>query len=410
MRKIFIDKIEDLEGIIKYGEVELKNLGERPNGALIELVIFDDNRITIIYDYTKVNYHESLIDSERMLFSIEHLITITGNYIPVYDKIGKLLFTEADYDYIKSKMQGLSRYGSNNYTFSNNLDFPEIEDYIKEIEDNIIVSNKKRDAIISLLKKELNKNSISLGIGSEKKSDVYLIDIGSCDRGTNIPSETEFEFIAKVSPRIINRSSKFFELERLITYTLGGSINDNLLHNSIRNVTCKLDEFSEPINVDLTFISSEEELDYTTESAIMDRLETMKKVNFDNYLKVIANIVFAKKYLKKHGLYNSSRNNEEIGLSGVGIENLIIQNGGSLYDAAKEFLEYARGNDFIEFEKIYPLFDFGKNYVSIINNTFPYDNFIMKNMKIEGYDKMCDALKEYVNFYENEMTKDGRKK
>ena len=411
MRKIYINKIEELERILKYGEIELSNLNKDSDGSLIELNIFDDNSISIIYDDSKAYYRAFEIAKERTLFGIFQLIAIIGIYIPVYDKNNNLIFTKENYDLIRSKMDGLSHYGNNKYTFSNNLDFPGIEDYIKNIEDNIIVSNRKREKIVSLLKKELLKKSITLGIGSDNRVDVYLIDIGSTGRATNIINDADFDFIAKVSPRIINNPDRFFDLERVIVYAMNGSINENLHHRGIRNISCNIDGFKEPIKVDITFASSDKEIDYTTESAIIDRLETMKKVNFDNYLKVVANIVYAKKFLKGYGVYKSSRSNKhEAGLGGVGIENLILQNGGSFYDAACEFLSYADGKDFLEFEKTYPLFDFGKNYVSVEKNYFPYDNFIMKNMRQNGYYKMCDALKEYVNYYEKEMKSDERRK
>ena len=75
----------------------------------------------------------------------------------------------------------------------------------------------------------------------------------------------------------------------------------------------------------------------------------MLKYLSKKYELVIANILFAKKLLKENGCYKPDRGEKpEGGLGGVGIENWILQNGGSLKKAAESFLETA--NDSTGFE------------------------------------------------------------
>ena len=409
MRTVYIRRIEELEKILKYSEIELYNLEDSPN-TLMELVIDDDCNMKIIYNSNRAYYRVEEIEVERTLFGMEQLITILGTYIPIYDNDNKLLFTKDNFDLIRSKMSGLSHYGNTFYNFSNNLDFPGIDEYVEKIENSINDSVKKRDAIIRLLKFELAKKGISLGTGNEKKADVVLIDTGSTGRGTNVPNDSDFDFIARINPKIFNKSASLMELKNLMITILGGDISSNLLHGQLRSISCRAPGISETLSVDITFTSSEKEMEYTTELALIDRLETIKKQDYEKYKKIVANIILAKQFLKKYGAYKPSRSDkEQAGLGGVGLENLILQNGGSFYDAAKEFLKYANGKTFVEFEKVYPIFDFGKNHVSVEKKDFPYDNFVMKNMRKGGYEKTCKCLIDYKNCFEKEMTTNGRK-
>ena len=410
MKKLYVSRIEELERILKYGQVEAQNL-EKNYNTIMELTINDNNEFSIAFDASKVYYRVPEIARERVLFGVYQLISILGNYIPVYDMNNNLLFTKENFDSIRSKMQGLSYYGSTNYDFSLNLDFPGMEDYVSEIDASINDSNKKRNAIINLLKTELMKKGITLGTKDDDNTDVVLIDIGSTGRGTNIPYDADFDFIARVNPTIFNDYSKLMDLKVTMINILGGNPMLNLLHGQLREVICNIPGIDGSLKVDVTYTSSEKKMEYTTELAITDRLDTLKKEDIEKYKKVVANIIFAKRFLKKYGVYKPSRSDkEQAGIGGIGLENLILQNGGSFYDAAKEFLSYAEGKDFIEFEKAYPLFDFGKNHISVEKSQFPYDNFIMRNMRRDGYEKMCECLKQYVIYVEMEMDKDDGKK
>ena len=99
------------------------NINSNFDGNLITLIVNDDHSMAIIYDSSKAFGRVPEIAVERTLFGIEQLVSILGNYIPIYDKNNNLLFSLDNYNLIRSKMQGLSHYGLDNYTFSNNLDF-----------------------------------------------------------------------------------------------------------------------------------------------------------------------------------------------------------------------------------------------------------------------------------------------
>jgi hypothetical protein len=143
---------------------------------------------------------------------------------------------------------------------------------------------------------------------------------------------------------------------------------------------------------------------------------------------VLANIVYAKKVLKAGSAYKPSRSDKsQGGLGGVGIENWILQYGGSFIDAAQSFVDAAKkciemynvdlndinnyNNDskdspaykaFIEFQKIYPVFDFGKSLESVSKGIYPYDDFVMRNMRIGGFLRTYTCLSNQLELLKQE--------
>ena len=131
--------------------------------------------------------------------------------------------------------------------------------------------------------------------------------------------------------------------------------------------------------------------------ALKDRLETIKEQDEQKYNYVVANILQAKKVLKKANAYKPNRgDNPEGGLGGVGIENWILQHGGSFYDAAKSFVAAADGKSFEDFLHTYEIWDFGDNHLAEKRGKYSHDEFIANNMSREGFIKMTSALKEYL--------------
>ena len=103
------------------------------------------------------------------------------------------------------------------------------------------------------------------------------------------------------------------------------------------------------------------------------------------------------KVLKEAGVYKPNRGEvPQGGLGGVGIENWILQNGGSFIDAARSFIEAAEGKTFEQFKDTYKIWDFGENHLAEKRGKYVHDNFVTGNMSEQGYNKMNAALKEYL--------------
>ena len=174
-----------------------------------------------------------------------------------------------------------------------------------------------------------------------------------------------------------------------------------------------IDGLEDKVDIDLTFASRADEVEYSTEECIKDRLATIERNNPEDYKYVVANILLAKKVLKMEGAYKkknapkpeAGKKDIRGGLGAVGIENWILQNGGSFEKAARSFLEVSRTcSSLSEFQDKYAIWDFGENYMA--KDKYTHENFVY-NMNEEGYKKMTHALEEYIRAISIEKVKEA---
>lgn len=327
-------------------------------------------------------------------------IAMNGFYIPVANKEGKIIFTPKDYDELRSKMSGLSYFDENNYTYSENLITEETEFFAEQIEQSEFEVQTKKEKINSIIKKSLEELGLHLKTnidGDLTEGVVELIDTGSTGRGTNKPGDGDFDFMMRLDNSIISSPIKLNDLKQTLLRNLGKNNTSELTGNGdfrLKNVQIDTDT---SVDIDITFTKKTDKVSYSTDMALQDRLATIKKIDPKKYKYVVANILLAKQVLKKAEVYKPNRGEfPQGGLGGVGIENWILQNGGSFIDAAKNFVENANGKSFSEFQSIYQIWDFGENHLAEKRGKYAHDNFVANNMSEKGYQKMVQALKEYL--------------
>ena len=151
-------------------------------------------------------------------------IAMNGFYIPVANKEGKIVFTPKDYDKLRKKMSGLSYYGEDNYTFSENLVTEETEYFAKQIEQSNYEVQAKRIKISEIIKKSLDELGLDLKTnidGDLTEGFVELIDTGSTGRGTNKPGDGDFDFMMRLDKAILSNSSKLNQLKQAILKNFG---------------------------------------------------------------------------------------------------------------------------------------------------------------------------------------------
>lgn len=364
----------------------------------VELFVLDKSKINI---RTKI---ESLQIS-TCLFSMIQLMTISGKYIPIYDKdTQELLFTEEEFLKQRKKMGGLKSIGADDFVCSENLYFDGLEPYLKLIDDNIKKVEEKRNPIVEKLIQMMNEIGLSASYGFNSGGDVEFIETGSSSRGTNIPQidddvKWDFDFTVRFSAPDSDQMWQLFSKINSKLRELGGELLTGSARDKVRLKNVVFPGFDKPI--DLDFSLNGQKKDYlSTDDSLKERLENIRMQDERKYRLVLANIMYAKDYLKRQGAYKPNRSldrNEREQLlgciGGVGIENWILQNGGSLIDAMDDFLKHASlDKDFIDFEKEYAIMDFGKDHVSVSKGRFPYHNFVTRNMRQKGYENMTSAL------------------
>ena len=415
--------------IIKKDERYVKT---RTNGKVDEEAIN-----TVINDKQSIEYFEnnitdygirtgiastniSFIVADKYVDKLGLEIAMNGFYIPVVDSDKNLLYTPEMYDNIRSKMQGLSHYGLTEFQLDPsawNIGISQIAHVIEQSKED---ANNKRKLILQTLKSAVETYGLNM---SEKMTEdilqgtVEIIDTGSTGRGTNLPGDGDFDFMVRLDKNILTKSEGF---KQLITDAVCSLDKPN------ESVTTGKGDFKfkgvsiagikEKVDLDLSFTPRTDEIEYTTEECIKDRLETIKRSNPEEYKCVVANIILAKTVLKSAGAYKRKNapapiNGEKDtrgGLGAVGIENWVLQNGGSFEKAARGFLEVSKQCEGLsEFRQRYAIWDFGENYMA--GDNYPHDNFV-DNMDDNGYSVMVNALEDYIKTIENERKIETQKK
>ena len=339
-------------------------------------------------------------------------------YIEVIDlDTEKTLFTRENYEEIRKTMQGISRYSKENYQLSSYVENNYIKNEAQKLRDsakNKTSTKEKYEKIMELMRENIDETIITEMSGDITKRNIELIDTGSTGRGTNIPGEGDFDFMLKCANpqeqvRLIEKIKKILQ-----GVDKGGT--DNL---KIRYTDVKLDGIEEPVEIDITSEKKSLQNVYSTDMCIKDKLENIKRIyGIEKYEEVVDNILVAKKILKENGIYKKSTSigaTQYGGFGGVGVETWILQNGGSLVEAMKTFLDKIEKIDetveieckdlndeekkrirFDKFKEEYPIYDFGQNHRENLN---AHDHFI-NGLTIEGFEKMQEVFKEYLREYE----------
>jgi len=372
----------------------------------------------IILNQKKIPIYRKMpeLTGVRFIEDMKLLETISGKYIPIFDmETRKLLFTQDDFLNYRRKMSGLKEYNTGNYIFSDNLYFDELDYYLELIDKNIQDVKIQLQPIVSEFTKIMNTIGLSVTLGCNSGGDVELVETGSTSRYTNIPltgvdKKYDFDFTVRVSP------DKVWLVKDALREQLnfGGYITT--VRYKLRLTDVVIGGLDKPVDLDFSLTPQKEKY-LSTEQALSERLLNMKEQDEEKYRLVLANIMYTKDMLKRAGAYKPSRSildgsSEYGGLGGIGIENWILQHGGSLIDASEDFLTHAEGKEFIEFEKEYAIMDFGQDHVSTSKKEFPFHNFVMRNMRYKGYEKMKECLidfKSKINFNNNHKWKYNRK-
>lgn len=355
---------------------------------------------------------------------IGYELAMNGTFIPVIDRsTNEVVFGMDDYNKIREQMQGLSYFETKKFEVEQSAYNPIIEEKVAQLfpDGNPTESISEKDARIkreAIEKKVRGAILEKLGLGCETRLTgdvtpgfIEFIDTGSTGRGTNLPGDGDFDFSVKIDKEIYDDPKKLEEFKSVLRETIAISSDNaecqlNEFNGNFRYKKVQIDGVEMPLDIDMTFMQKSEDVRYSTDMAVKDRLHAIKENDPEGYKRVIANIVVAKEMLKKEGIYkkkSSDSATREGGFGGVGVENWILQNGGSFVKSMQTFLDASeKAKDFNEFMEIYPIFDFGQNHMA---KGYQHDSFI-EGLSESGYTKMQEAFKTFIKELEPEQTQE----
>lgn len=323
-------------------------------------------------------------------------IARNGFYIPVLNSKGNLVFTSEMYDIIRNQMRGLSYYSEDDYIFSDNLMFDEIED-INLSRQNELISLRISEIVEDTLKPfNLSQKNY---LGNDITRGTYeFINIGSSSRGTS-DGDADYDFVLLLDGAIIQNENMMNKIRSAIKNSFKTENIEEANEYDFRFKNINID--SSIIDIDISFLKRTDKITYSSDMAVNDRFKNMEKVSKVKTELVKRNIIMAKRILKNAGVYKTHKIDAEYGIGGIGIENWILLHGGSLIDAFNSFIgvydnlsHLYDGEELLEeFKKNYQIWDFGTDF---FDANCESREFISEYMNVDSLKKMATVLKEYL--------------
>ncbi len=322
------------------------------------------------------------IVSDEWKPSLGYEMAMAEIYIPVKDSQNQLVFSEEDYNKIREQMKGLSYYHADPFEISpkakkvdsifelyrrlggSEEKIASAQEVLTGKEDTVTISKKK--STLEFIKDIFSSKGIHVtdNLSSDlSKDEIELIDTGSTGRGTNVPGDGDFDFMLRhnLPQEILQELQEYvFSLEK------GNAVS---VADGFRTKNTTLPD-GQVVDIDITYARKDLALEYSSDMSIKDRLNSIKQNNPEDYNYVRANIIMAKNILKQIGVYKkrgSDGATEHGGFGGIGVENWILQNGGSFITAIDTYLEATKDENgenlsYFEFIERYPIYDFGNNH------------------------------------------------
>lgn len=364
-----------------------------------------DNHYGVRTGISSTDIDYIMINGDYDISKLKFEIAKNGFYIPVVNVDGNLLYTVDEYNNLKEKMKGLSYYDAEEYTLSTeHLYFPGIEEIIADMHEDREKQIKKRKALQTTISNIISSSGLGIDkINMNPTPDLSnniadLIEIGSTSRGTNVPNDSDYDFILKVGKQQVLQNSNAI-LSKFNEYFKPKENNSHT--NRFRGSNINIEGLDLPVDIDISIDQKRNSEIYFSDTSLQDRLNNIERQYPKDYEAVLANIVYAKELLKKEGCYKPHKSDSsQSGLGGIGVENWILQNGGSFYSAAKSFYDASADKSFDEFKKVYKVWDFGQNHEPREKNgiIYPFDEYVYDNMAENGYQKMREVCKKYLEF------------
>ena len=232
---------------------------------------------------------------------------------------------------------------------------------------------------------------------------MFYASTGSTGRFTNIPGDGDYDFMWRIDGNILESYGKSIMslLDRgdnpLIHYDSADQDSKRIDLNIRKGIMRVGDR---DIEIDISPRQLLNNIETSSDAVLLERLTIMEEQDPQKYREVITNILAAKTMLKKAKCYkkHSGTTHSQGGLGGVGVENWILQHGGSLVEAARGG-HAGKPVDFAKFKSQYQVWDYGENYMTNDaddSGSYPYDEFVYRNMDPGGYVRMYQACKELL--------------
>lgn len=399
------ERWKDKNEVFLSGKVDSKHFGVRTGIDSLELdsLIFNSGD----FDSLISNYG----DNDQFSYLKYHLAR-KNFYVPIYDKEKKLIFSQKDWEESKKMFAGTRFSNQNIEVKSRDEDLsPKASTELEKIKQDRS-KQENQDSIKTLSDEILNRihevlQKYKIRIRNDSNLDIYgaeIIDTGSTGRGTNKADGIDFDLAVVIDLQNFeeNKDKLFLDLKDAFS-EIGenGRVEQN--GDTLRLFSAKIGE--EAIDVDISIMPKLVSSGIVSSDMVVKEKFNNISTNYGEEVceNVKQQIVLAKTMMSEYKCYKKtySGESEPSGIGGIGVENWILDNNGSFYEACKHLLDLVNSNgEPIKLEKFkeeYKLFDAGTN-LRFLDGSFnkKHNNFISA-LNQKGFDNLIQMAKDAVD-------------
>lgn len=340
-------------------------------------------------------------DRRRSILDLKMDIVANGYYVPITDIQGKILFSPQEYDELKTLYAG---------TEANRAMIPNVDrsvlntdqrEQIEAIREQLVGERESLQKIKTEIERKIQEAlraaGVSIRTSGELAVGAEIHNTGSTARGTSIPGAVvDFDIAIRLDETDLTQHEKISSALDAILVGKTESGAPNQWRRSGIEVQGKL------VDIDVTYASKPEVEGIPSHTIMEQRLQAIERLEMRDADLVRANIIFAKQVLKKSGVYKKL----DGGLGGLGVENWILQHGGSFAKAREMVLRAAIDDQgavrsFDDCAARYAIPDPGVNLISESDDkegeekrVYRHDNFFyfLNRDGSNGYAKFIQAL------------------
>ncbi|GEM_PF-3175839 len=352
--------------------------------------------------FTEVRWIIMKAPRRRELLDLKMDIVANGYYVAIADLEGKILFPPEEFNRLKNLYAGSSVMPDERLIVDtvaqNTLQERILSDLQREIGDERPVLEKIKIEIEGRVKEALIQAGVPSRISREFSIGAEVMNTGSTSRFTSVPGEVvDFDIIIRLDENDLMRQGI---IQQKLDAILPGKLESGAVAQWRRS---EVVIYGKSVDVDITFLSKPEVEGVFSHTMAEERLRSIEYRDKDAADRVRANIVLAKQVLRRAGVYKKL----DGGIGGLGVENWILQSGGSFERARTEFLASALDKKggivpFEEFAQRYAIPDPGINMVGSLDvetdsekKYHRHDNFVyfLQRQGMNGYERMVEALR-----------------
>ncbi len=340
---------------------------------------------------------DSLVSSKETLHNIKFMIAEQGQYIPIVDFDGNQLYSLEEYEKYRKTFSGIHEFFGSNILINSGYSSQREREILRlsqEVKTGREVVSVCSTEIRTKIAEVLSKHGVKLLTSYESSLlGAELHDIGSTGRGTNAPSDYDFDFALLLDSKDIGKAKEIYD-DLMTHFSYEGTIpsGDTEEHLQLRLTGVAIG--GRKVDIDIG-INTKKEVDvFASHDAVKAKLNSVKEaMGEEAHDKVVASIILAKQILKKGNAYKKGPQ-QQGGWGGIGTEYWILQHQGNLDIAMQSVWEASTNGtaSLKEFKSKYAIYDAGMN----IKFKRRYENFV-DYLTEEGYKSLIKVVNNYLS-------------